>query len=72
MSLATSEPQELKFLAPIRARLGIAAGGIQVRQGLGWSCLAAALGLAALAVADYRLELPCRRGPAGPGRRGGS
>ena len=30
----------------------------QVRQGLAWSLLAAALGLVALAAADYRLELP--------------
>ena len=57
MSLATSEPQNLKFLARFE-HVWASLRRYQVAQGLGWSFLAAALGLAALAAADYRLELP--------------
>ena len=56
MSLATSEPQNLKFLTRFE-HVWVSLRRYQVRQGLGWSFLAAALGLALLAAIDYRLEL---------------
>ena len=57
MSIATYEPQDLKFLTRFE-HVWVSLRRYQVRQGLGWSFLAAALGLAALAAIDYRLELP--------------
>ncbi len=57
MSLATSEPQKPKFLNRFE-HVWASLRRYQVRQGLGWSFLAAALGLAVLVAADYRLELP--------------
>ena len=57
MSIATSEPQNLKFLTRFE-HVWVSLRRYQVRQGLGWSFLAAALGLAVLAAIDYRLELP--------------
>jgi hypothetical protein len=57
MSLATSEPQNLQFLTRFE-HVWASLRRYQLRQGLGWSFLAAGLGLAALAAVDYRLELP--------------
>jgi hypothetical protein len=57
MSLATSEPRDLKFLTRFE-NIWTTLRRYQVREGLGWSFLAGALGLAVLAAADYRLELP--------------
>jgi hypothetical protein len=57
MSLAISESQDVTFHTRFE-HVWASLRRYQVRQGLGWSFLAAALGLAALAAADYRLELP--------------
>ncbi len=57
MSLATSEPRETKFLARFE-HVCAALRQFQIRQGLCWTLLAAALGLAVLAAADFRWELP--------------
>ncbi len=57
MSLATSEPRELKFLTRFE-HIWTSLRRYQVREGLGWSFLVGALGLAVLAAVDYRLELP--------------
>ena len=57
MSLATSEPEELKFLARFE-HVWASLRRYQIRQGLAWSLLTAVLGLTALVAADYRLELP--------------
>jgi hypothetical protein len=57
MSLATSEQKETKFLARFE-HVCESLRRFQIRQGLCWTVLAAALGLAALAAADFRLELP--------------
>jgi hypothetical protein len=57
MSLATSESHDVSFLKRfehIRSSLR----RYQFAQGLGWTLLAAALGLAVLAAADFRLEMP--------------
>jgi hypothetical protein len=64
MSLATTEPQHVKFLARFE-HVWASLRRYQLGQGLGWSFLAAALGLAALATADYRWELPWRTRAAG-------
>jgi hypothetical protein len=57
MSLATHEPRDATFLERFE-HIWAALRRYQVREGLGWSFLAGAVGLAALAAADYRLELP--------------
>jgi hypothetical protein len=57
MSLANSDPRDPKFLTRFR-HVWTSLRRYQVREGLGWSFLAGALGLAVLAAADYRLELP--------------
>ncbi len=57
MSLAISESQDVTFHTRFE-HVWASLRRYQVRQGLGWSFLAAALGLAALAAADYRLEMP--------------
>ena len=57
MSLAISEPRTLKFLNRFE-RVWASLRRYQVRLGLAWSFLTGALGLIALAAADYRLELP--------------
>jgi hypothetical protein len=57
MSLATSEHHNLKFLTRFE-HVWASLRRYQVRQGLGWSFLAAGLGVAVLAAADYWLELP--------------
>ena len=57
MSLATSELRDLTFLARFQ-HIWTSLRRYQVREGLGWSFLACALGLALLTLADYRLELP--------------
>ena len=57
MSLLISEPREQKFLARFE-NVWASLRRFQVRQGLAWTFLAAALGLAALAAADHRWELP--------------
>ncbi len=64
MSLATSEPQSVKFLTRFD-HVWASLRRYQLGQGLGWSFLAAALGLAALALADYQWELPWRVRAAG-------
>jgi hypothetical protein len=57
MSLAISEPQRMTFFTRFEG-VWTSLRRYQIRQGLAWTCLAAALGLGALVVADYRLELP--------------
>ncbi len=57
MSIAISEPRPTKFLARFE-HVCAALRRYQVRKGLCWTLLAAALGLAALAAADFRWELP--------------
>jgi hypothetical protein len=57
MSLANSEPRELRFRTRFE-HIWTSLRRYQVREGLGWSFLAGSLGLAVLAAADYRLELP--------------
>ncbi len=57
MSLATSEPTETKFLVRF-AHVWASLRRFQIRQGLCWTFLAAALGLVILTAADFRLELP--------------
>lgn len=57
MSLAISEPKESKFLA-LFAHVCTSLRRYQVCQGLCWTLLAAALGLAVLTAADFRWELP--------------
>jgi hypothetical protein len=64
MSLATSEPRNAKFLTRFE-HVWASLRRYQLGQGLAWSCLAAILGAAALALADYRLELPLRARAAG-------
>jgi hypothetical protein len=57
VSLLTTDPKQETFLdrfEQLRATLR----RFQVRQGLGWTALAAALGLLALTAADYWFELP--------------
>jgi hypothetical protein len=56
MSLATSEPLELKFLARFE-HVCKSLRRYQLRQGLSWTLLAAALGLAVLTAIDFRWEL---------------
>ncbi len=57
MSLATSEPPELKFLARFE-HVCTSLRRYQLRQGLCRTFAAAALGLAVLAAADFQFELP--------------
>ncbi len=64
MSLATSEPTETKFLVRF-AHVWASLRRFQIRQGLCWTFLAAALGLAILTAADFRLELPWNARAAG-------
>jgi hypothetical protein len=64
MSLAISEPRTSNFVTRFD-RVWASLRRYQVRQGLAWSLLAAALGLMALVAADYRLELPWRVRAAG-------
>src|SRR5262245_10917447 len=55
MSLANSEPGDLRFLTRFQ-HIWTSLRRYQVWEGLGRSFLAGALGLAVLAAADYRLE----------------
>jgi hypothetical protein len=64
MSLAISDPRETKFLARFE-HVCAALRQFQIRKGLCWTLLAAALGLAVLAAADFRLELPWNMRAAG-------
>jgi hypothetical protein len=59
MSLATSESHDVSFLARFE-RIRASLRQYQAAQGLGWLFLALALGMAALTVADFWLELPWR------------
>src|SRR5436305_14558976 len=56
VSLLTSETGELRFLARFED-IWESLRRFQVRQGLCWTFLAAAVGLGLLVVADYGLEL---------------
>ena len=64
MSLATSEPRRTEFLVRFE-HVCASLRRYQVRQGLCLTLLAAALGLAALAAADFRWELPLATRAAG-------
>jgi hypothetical protein len=57
MSVAISGPREHTFLARFE-RVCASLRRYQARQGLCWTILAAALGLAVLAAVDFRFELP--------------
>ncbi|MFI5459341.1 MAG: DUF4175 family protein [Isosphaerales bacterium] len=56
MSLATTEPPKPKFLGRFE-HVWASLRRYQVRQGLAWSFLTVVLGLTALVMADYRMEL---------------
>ena len=70
MSLATLETRERSSCLASNVS-GRRCGGTRSCQGLAWSFLAAALGLAALAAADYLLELPGSTRAAGLAAAGG-